>query len=167
VTTTAADANAENDEASATTTVTDEADLSVGIVDDPDPVFTGTSLTYTIMVANAGVATAASVVATVTLPAGTTLLNAAGGWSCATEEQVVTCAGGGIDPGVGVLLVLSVAAPRRPARSRPPSASPTRRPIRPRQQRRQRHDDGGHGADQRRPLDRLAAAPEPVTAAAP
>lgn len=62
------------------------ADLSVAIVDAPDPVPAGNTLSYTITVANAGPASAAAVSLSDTLPAGTTFgsLTSAAGWSCTT-----------------------------------------------------------------------------------
>ena len=75
-----------NESATATTTVAASADLSVTKVDTPDPVTSGTNLTYTITVSNAGPSDAASVSLADTLPAGTTFvsLSSPGGWSCTT-----------------------------------------------------------------------------------
>src|SRR5947209_10996941 len=63
------------------------ADLSVTKADSPDPVNTGSNLTYTITVTNNGPDTAANASWSDTLPLGTTFvepLSTPGGWSCST-----------------------------------------------------------------------------------
>lgn len=62
------------------------ADMSITLVDAPDPVATGASLTYTVTVTNNGPDTATSVAWGDTLPAATSFvsLSAAAGWSCTT-----------------------------------------------------------------------------------
>jgi len=64
------------------------ADLSIAISAVPDPVLTGSTLTYTLTVANAGPDAADAVVVSDTLPAGTTFqsVSAPAGWSCATPR---------------------------------------------------------------------------------
>lgn len=73
-----------NNSATASTTVTASADLSVTVTDSPDPVGAGNTITYSITVANAGPTVAASAAMTDTLPAGTTFasLVTPAGWSC-------------------------------------------------------------------------------------
>jgi uncharacterized repeat protein (TIGR01451 family) len=58
-----------NNTASVTSLVIASADLSVAVVDTPDPVVIGSNLTYTITVSNRGPSTATSVVMNDTLPA--------------------------------------------------------------------------------------------------
>src|SRR5260370_42085999 len=62
------------------------ADLSVTKVDTPDPVNTGSNLTYTITVSNNGPDAAANASWSDTLPAGTTFVSMpdVSGWSCTT-----------------------------------------------------------------------------------
>ena len=62
------------------------ADLSVTKVDTPDPVNTGSNLTYTITVTNNGPSAASNASWSDALPAGTTFVSlpAVGGWSCTT-----------------------------------------------------------------------------------
>ncbi len=64
--------NTANDTATAATTVTTSADLSIGKTASPDPIVPGQSLTYLLTVANAGPSDAQTVVVTDTLPAGFT-----------------------------------------------------------------------------------------------
>jgi len=80
-----------------TITVTEQADLSITKTADPDPVLTGGTINYTIMVANAGPSTAANVVVTETLPAGVTLQTTSG---CAEDPNgAPTCSLGNIAEG--------------------------------------------------------------------
>jgi uncharacterized repeat protein (TIGR01451 family) len=76
-----------NNSATATTTVgAGSADLSITKTGAPDPVVSGSNLTYTITATNAGPSSAATVALDDTLPAGTTFvsLSSPGGWSCTT-----------------------------------------------------------------------------------
>jgi uncharacterized repeat protein (TIGR01451 family) len=59
-----------------TTAVDPSADLSVTQTDSPDPAVTEDEITYTVVVENSGPDTATEVVATDTLPAGTSLVGA-------------------------------------------------------------------------------------------
>ncbi|HEX2645508.1 MAG TPA: ExeM/NucH family extracellular endonuclease, partial [Thermoanaerobaculia bacterium] len=85
-----------NESATAATTVTATADLSVTKIDTPDPVSAGSNLTYTITVNNSGPSDASASLSD-TLPAGTTFVSLAspGGWSCTTPAVggtgAVTC----------------------------------------------------------------------------
>jgi uncharacterized repeat protein (TIGR01451 family) len=65
------------------------ADLSVSKVDNPDPVNTGSNLTYTITVTNNGPDAATNASWADTLPAGTTFvaLSEVGGWSCISPDS--------------------------------------------------------------------------------
>jgi uncharacterized repeat protein (TIGR01451 family) len=64
------------------------ADVSIAMSAAPDPVPTGSALTYTLGVANAGPDAADEVVVSDTLPEGTTFqsVSAPAGWSCATPR---------------------------------------------------------------------------------
>jgi large repetitive protein len=78
--------------AAAPTTVQPAADLRIAKTDSPDPVQAGTTLTYTLAVANDGPSTANAVSVSDTLPSGVTFLTATGtGWTCAQTAGVVTC----------------------------------------------------------------------------
>lgn len=71
-----ADPNPENSIASVSSTIASPtADLAVGLVDSPSPVYFGGNLTYTLFVTNHGPATATAVAVTNTLPPGMTLLS--------------------------------------------------------------------------------------------
>jgi uncharacterized repeat protein (TIGR01451 family) len=73
--------------ATASTTVTTAADLGVTISDSPDPVVSGQTLTYTIVVTNAGASDAANPVLSFVLPSALTLTSvSATGWSCGTTS---------------------------------------------------------------------------------
>ena len=86
------DPNAANNAASITTAVNARADLSIAVVDDPDPVATGATLTYTIQVSNAGPSDAASLTMTDTLPSTVTFVSVtATNWNCVRALQIVTC----------------------------------------------------------------------------
>lgn len=80
-----------------TTLVATAADLSLSIVDAPDPVVAGTQLVTTWTASNAGPSFATFPGLTTTLPTGTTFvsLSEAAGWSCATPavgaSGIVTC----------------------------------------------------------------------------
>ncbi len=64
------DAEPGNDAGDSTSTVVQEADLSITVVDDPDPVQAGGVVAYTITIANAGPSDAADVVVASTFPEG-------------------------------------------------------------------------------------------------
>ena len=79
-----ADPNAGNNSSTATTTVGGGfANLTLTKTDSPDPVTPGTNITYTITIANAGPANAATAALSDTTPAGTTFvsLTSPGGWT--------------------------------------------------------------------------------------
>src|SRR5205809_4145190 len=68
------------------------ADLSVTKEDSPDPVNTGSNLTYTITVNNNGPDAAANASWSDTLPSGTTFVTLpdVSGWSCTTPAAGIT-----------------------------------------------------------------------------
>jgi len=70
------DPNSTNDSATERTTVETSADLAVTKADDPDPVFAGNTLTYTLQVSNTGPSDATGVTLTDTLPTGVTFVSA-------------------------------------------------------------------------------------------
>ncbi len=92
VTASTSDPNPGNNTDSATTTVTPLADLSL-VKGGPASVTAGGSVTYSLVVANAGPSDAASLSVSDTLPAGVTFVSAVGtGWSCSnTGNTSVTC----------------------------------------------------------------------------
>lgn len=88
------------------------ADLSVSKSDDPDPVYAGETLTYTLTVANAGQSDAITVKLTDTLPTGTTFVSASGSeWSCSNVSQVVLCNQTSLRSGDSSTLTIKVTAP--------------------------------------------------------
>lgn len=80
------DTNPGNNSATDTDTLTPQADLAVSKTDSADPVVAGTSLTYTITLANNGLSDAVNVSLADTLPAGTTFvsLTTPGGYTAVT-----------------------------------------------------------------------------------
>jgi len=107
VTSAVTDPDPDNNSTSQSTTVTQEADLSVSKSGSPDPVVAGNNLTYTVTVSNAGPSDAANVVATDTLPAGTTLVSTTG---CAEDPNgVATCSLGTIAAGGNAQYTIIVA----------------------------------------------------------
>ena len=89
-----------NNSASATTTVTPVADLSLTKSDSPDPVLAGELLTYTLTAHNAGPSSASGVELIDTLPAGVTFDSATPTQgSCSEASGTVTCALGTIADG--------------------------------------------------------------------
>jgi uncharacterized repeat protein (TIGR01451 family) len=82
-----------NNSATATTTVTTQADLSVTKTDSPDPVIAGNQVTYTVTVTNNGPSSAQNVSLTDSIPAGTTLTGFGSGTnletcSASSAEQI-------------------------------------------------------------------------------
>ena len=93
------------------------ADLAVTKVDSPDPVNTGSSLTYTITVTNNGPDAAANASWSDTLPAGTTFVNLSspGGWSCTVPDDGdtgdVSCSNPSFGGGSAVFTLTVAVAP--------------------------------------------------------
>ena len=85
------DPNPANNTATSSTPVTTNADLGVTIADAPDPVFPGSTLTYTVTVTKGGPSVATNAVLTVTLGAQTTFnsISANAGWNCTTGTTIV------------------------------------------------------------------------------
>lgn len=92
VTSSVTDPTPGNNSATDTDTLTPQADVSVAVVDSPDPVNAGSNVTYTITVTNSGLSTAGEVTFNNAIPAGTTFvsLSAPGGWSATTPPAGAT-----------------------------------------------------------------------------
>jgi uncharacterized repeat protein (TIGR01451 family) len=99
------DPNAADNTASADTTVTCPADLSISKSDAPDPVMAGDPLTYVLTVANNGPGDASGVSVTDTLPAGVTLVSATPSQGTCT---VVTCDLGSLANGASATVTVTV-----------------------------------------------------------
>ena len=82
-----------NNTTEASVTVADEADLGiVKTFTGTSPVPAGATTTFSLAVSNAGPSDADGVIVGDTLPAGLTLVNAAGdGWTCVVAGQVLSC----------------------------------------------------------------------------
>ena len=87
------------------------ADLSVVMGDSPDPVFTGTSLSYFFTVANRGPASAPSVTLTNVLPPGVTVTSAAATIGTCAVDTVLTCTLGEMPPGGLIRIGMLATAP--------------------------------------------------------
>ena len=87
-----------------------QPDLSVSIVDSPDPVNAGDSLTYTLTISNNGTVTATNTVITDTLPAAVNLIsaNATQGSGCSGSSQI-TCNLGNVAQGAPAAVTIVVA----------------------------------------------------------
>jgi uncharacterized repeat protein (TIGR01451 family) len=110
VSSTTPDPVAGNNAASATTTVTASADLSL-VKTAPVTVVAGASFSYALQVANGGPSDAANISVTDTLPAGVTLVGANGpGWSC-TGTGSVTCTRATLAAGATSTITIQVTAP--------------------------------------------------------
>jgi uncharacterized repeat protein (TIGR01451 family) len=115
VTTTATDPVPANNSSTASTVITvANADLAITKTAGPPPYGTGMPLTYTIAVSNAGPATAASVVVTDVLPAGTTFVSATPSQGTCMGTTTVTCSLGTINNGGSATISLVVTMPAAP-----------------------------------------------------
>jgi len=77
--------------------LSEQADLAVVINDSPDPVETGSNLTYEITVSNNGPSAAASTALTVNIPASSTLVSAPEG--CSLSGSQLSCSLGSLSSG--------------------------------------------------------------------
>ncbi|WP_134704977.1 DUF11 domain-containing protein [Ammoniphilus sp. YIM 78166] len=86
-----------------------EADLSVTKVDEPDPVSAGSTLTYTLTVANNGPSTATNVTLTDTLPASFVFMSAVPTQGTCTPEpgNIVTCSLGTLVNGASATVTIT------------------------------------------------------------
>lgn len=78
----------------------------VSTTDSPDPVDTGSNLTYTITVAQNGPTDATNIVLTDTLPSGVTYVSGSAG--CSHDSGVVTCNIGTLTPGSNTQVTITV-----------------------------------------------------------
>jgi uncharacterized repeat protein (TIGR01451 family) len=91
------DPNLANNSATVQTTVglSTTADLSITNTASPNPVIAGNNITYTVVVANNGAATASTVAFSEAIPANTTFVSAtpspATGWTCSVVSGTLTC----------------------------------------------------------------------------
>jgi len=100
--------------ASAYTTVrvAAETDLAITQTDSPDPIGADGRITYALIVRNQGTQRALDVQVYDTLPAGATLVAAAGAdWSCIEADGIATCSRDALDAGATATIDLSVAVP--------------------------------------------------------
>ena len=103
------DPSAGNNSASATTTVTPVADLSITKNDSPDPILAGELLTYTLGVHNAGPSTATGVSVSDPLPAGALYDSATPSQgTCSHASGTVTCALGTMANGANASIDIKV-----------------------------------------------------------
>jgi uncharacterized repeat protein (TIGR01451 family) len=86
------------------------ADLSIVIVDTPDPVPQGGALTYVITVLNGGPEVATNVILTDTLPAGVEFLSASQSQGTCMGTAIVVCAFGEVANGAAVTISIQVLA---------------------------------------------------------
>ncbi|MFN8595076.1 MAG: hypothetical protein U0559_02695 [Anaerolineae bacterium] len=105
VTGTELDSNPTNNVAAVSTAVLPVAGLAISSIDEPDPVYIGARLVYTLTVVNGGPSNATGVVLTDTLPAGVTLANASAGCTGATT---LTCAIGALNNGASATVSIAV-----------------------------------------------------------
>ncbi len=101
-----------NNSATDTDTLTPSADLSITKSDSPDPVVTGSTLTYTLSVSNGGPSTAANVSVSDTLPIGVSYVSATGtGLEPVRGRRVVTCTRASLGVGAAPDITITVTAP--------------------------------------------------------
>ncbi|GIV83010.1 MAG: hypothetical protein KatS3mg052_0017 [Candidatus Roseilinea sp.] len=109
-----------NNTASVTTPVTPAATLQIGKAQSVVTPITGTvqpggTITYTLLVTNAGPSSATSVTVTDNLPAGLTYVSASGsGWSCSFSAPTVTCTTPTLSVGAAPAIQIVATAPVTP-----------------------------------------------------
>jgi uncharacterized repeat protein (TIGR01451 family) len=103
------DPDTTNNESTIETLVRDPADLGVTVSDSPDPVTTGSTLTYTTVVSNAGPGNAPLVSMTQTLHRRTTFVSATStAGTCSETSRIVSCDLGTINSGNSVTITITV-----------------------------------------------------------
>jgi uncharacterized repeat protein (TIGR01451 family) len=101
-----------NNGASAQTTVSALADLSLTKTDSPDPVLAGGALTYTLTAHNNGPSGATGVTVTDNLPSGAAYVSASPSQgSCGQASGTVTCNLGAVASGASATVQIAVTAP--------------------------------------------------------
>ena len=104
------DPNTSDNTANANTTVSAPMpDLAIAKSDSPDPVATGSTLTYTLVVTNTGPFAASGVMLTDTLPPAVAFGSASA--NCGEAAGVVTCTLGDMGNGISTALTIVVTAP--------------------------------------------------------
>jgi uncharacterized repeat protein (TIGR01451 family) len=112
VTSTSSDLESANNTAVVITSVLSAADLSVAVIDSPDPVTTTGTLTYTVTATNAGPSQAESVSVVTDLAPGTAFQGASGiNWTCNAVGQQVTCTTPQLVAGIAPAITITVSAP--------------------------------------------------------
>ncbi len=111
VTTTSTDPTTPNTSSASTTITAGNADLSITKNPLPPPYGTGGALTYTIAVANAGLAAAANVIVTDVLPAGTAFVSATPSQGSCSGTTTVTCTLGTLANGGSASIALTLTLP--------------------------------------------------------
>ncbi len=111
VSTSSTDNTPGNNSSTANTNVTASADLSITKTPQPGPYGTGSALTYTIVVTNAGPGSAASVSVTDTIPPGTTFVSATPTQGSCSGTTTVTCSLGTIANAGSATISLTVTLP--------------------------------------------------------
>lgn len=86
------------------------ADLSIAVSDAPDPVRKGGTLTYTIVVTNAGPGSSSGVTVSDVLPASVTLLGTVASQGSCTGGTTVSCALGTLEAGASATVTLRTRA---------------------------------------------------------
>ena len=105
------DINPANNSATDAYTLIQTADLSVTLIDAPDPVVGLGNLIYIVTAANAGPSDASLLSVTQTLPAGSTFSSlTAVGWSCGTGVGTVTCTRPSLPAGANATFYVQVSA---------------------------------------------------------
>jgi uncharacterized repeat protein (TIGR01451 family) len=102
-----------------------DADLSLALSDAPDPVRKGETLTYTIIVTNAGPGSSTGIVVSDALPASVSLLSATASQGSCTGNSTVICTLGTLAPGATASVTLSTRALTRGTASNTASVSAT------------------------------------------
>lgn len=102
------DLNNANNTATASTTVTPVADLSLTKSDSPDPILGGNTLTFSIQATNNGPSAATGVTVTDTLPVSVTYGSAASSQrSCTQSAGTVTCSLGNLSNGASASVTIT------------------------------------------------------------
>lgn len=91
-----------------------QADLAVSTVATPTPVFISSSLTYSIVVKNLGLANATTAQLVDTIPAGTTFVSATTTLGSCAGTTTVTCSFGTLNSGSTAIVAITVATPATP-----------------------------------------------------